>query len=59
MTGRDKIRNEHIRKTTIIAQASKKISEKRLKKYRHVIRMKEECSPSEKNARCGHTREKK
>ena len=38
----DKIRNEHIRGTTRVAQASKKITEKRLKLYGHMMRMKEE-----------------
>ena len=38
----DKIRNEHIRGTTIVVQASKKITEKQLKWYGHVRRMKEE-----------------
>ena len=42
VTRRDKIRNEHIRVTTIVVQASKKITEKRLKWYGHVSRMKEE-----------------
>ena len=42
VTRRDKIRNEHIRGTTIVVQASKKITEKRLKWYGHVRRMKEE-----------------
>ena len=42
MTRRDKIRNEHIRGTTRVVQASKKITEKRLKWYGHVRRMKEE-----------------
>ena len=41
-TRRDKIRNEHIRGTTRVVQASKKITEKRLKWYGHVRRMKEE-----------------
>ena len=41
-TRRDTIRNEHIRRTTRVAQASKKITEKRLKWYGHVRRMKEE-----------------
>ena len=41
-----------------MVQASKKITEKRLKWYGHVRRMKEEKN-SEKNARSGHTREKK
>ena len=38
VTKRDKIRNEHIRGTTRVVQASKKISEKR---YGHVRKMKE------------------
>ena len=41
-TRRDDIRNEHIRGTTMVVQASKKITEKLLKWYRHVRRMKEE-----------------
>ena len=39
---RDKIRNEHIRGATRVVQASKTITEKRLKWYGHVRRMKEE-----------------
>ena len=50
VTRRDKIRNEHIKGTTRVVQASKKITEKRLKWYG---------AHSEKNARCGNTREKK
>ena len=42
VTRRDKIRNEHIRGTTRVVQASKKITEKRLKWYGHVRRLKEE-----------------
>ena len=42
VTRRDKIRSEHIRGTTGVVQASKKITEKRLKWYGHVRRMKEE-----------------
>ena len=42
VTRRDKIRNEHIRGTTRVVQACKKIPEKRLKLYGHVMRMKEE-----------------
>ena len=42
VTRRGKIRNEHIRGTAIVVQASKKITEKRLKWYGHVRRMKEE-----------------
>ena len=42
VTRRDKIRNEHIRGTTRVVQASKQITEKRLKWYGHVRRMKEE-----------------
>ena len=41
-TRRDKIRNDHIRGTTRVVQASKKITEKRLKWYGHVSRMKDE-----------------
>ena len=36
VTWRDKIRNEHIRGTTRVVQASKKITETRLKWYGHV-----------------------
>ena len=42
VTRRDKIRNDHIRGTTRVVQASKKITEKQLKWYGHVRRMKEE-----------------
>ena len=42
MTGRDRIRNEHIRGTTRVAQASKKITERRPEWYGLVRRMKEE-----------------
>ena len=42
MTRRDKIRNKHIRGTTRVVQAYKNITEKRLKWYGHVRRMKEE-----------------
>ena len=42
VTRRDKIRNDHIRGTTRVVQASKKITEKRLKWYGHVSRMKDE-----------------
>ena len=42
VTRRDNVRNEHIRGTTRVVQASKKITEKRLKWYGHVRRMKEE-----------------
>ena len=42
VTRTDNIRNEHIRGTTRVVQASKKITEKRLKWYGHVKRMKEE-----------------
>ena len=41
-TRRDKIRNEHIRGTTRVVQASKKMTEERLKRYGDVRRMKEE-----------------
>ena len=42
VTRRDKIRNAHIRGTPRVVQASKKITEKGLKWYGHVRRMKEE-----------------
>ena len=42
VTRRDTIRNEHIRGTTRVVQASKNITEKRLKWYGHVRRMKGE-----------------
>ena len=42
LTRRDNIRNEHIRGTTRVVQASTKIAEKRLKWYGHVRRMKGE-----------------
>ena len=38
----DKIRNEHIRGTTKVVQASRKIMERRLKWYGHVMRMEED-----------------
>ena len=38
VTRKDKIRNEHIRGTTRVAQASKKITERRLIWYGHVMR---------------------
>ena len=59
VTRRDKIRNEHIRGTTRVVQASKIITEQPLKWYGHVRRMKEEHNYNEKNARSGHIREKK
>ena len=42
VTRRDKIRNENIRGTTRVVQTSKTITEKQLKWYGHVRRMKEE-----------------
>ena len=42
MTRKDKIRNEHIRGTTRVAQASKKITERRLNWYGNVMRRDEE-----------------
>ena len=42
VTRRDKIRNEPIRGTTRVVQSSETITEKRLKWYGHVRRMKEE-----------------
>ena len=56
VTRRDNIRNEHIRGKTRVVQASKKITEKRLKWYGQEN---ERGAHSEKNARCRHTREKK
>ena len=54
VTRRDKIRNERV------VQASKKITEKRLKWYGHVRRMKEEHIVRRiMNVRCEHTGEKK
>ena len=45
VTRRDKIQNEHfIRGTTRLVQPSRKITEKRLECYGHVMRMKEEHS---------------
>ena len=41
VTKKDKIRNEHIRGTTKVAQAARKITERRLKWYGHVMRMEE------------------
>ena len=48
---KDKIRNEHVGRTTRILQVAKKISEKRLKWYGHVKRTEEE-HIIEKSARC-------
>ena len=42
VTRKDKVRNEHIRGTTKVAQASNKITERRLKRYGHVTRREEE-----------------
>ena len=42
VTRRDKIQNEHIRGSTRVGQASKNVTEKRLKWYGHVTMMKEE-----------------
>ena len=42
VTRRDHIQNEHIRRTTRVVQASRKITEQRLKWYGHVRRMKGE-----------------
>ena len=54
VTRRDKNRNEHIRGTTRVVQASKIITEKRLK-----CEVNERGAHNEKNVRCGHTGEKK
>ena len=56
VTRRDMIRNEHIRWTTRVVQASKKITE-RLKWYGQVRGMKQENNYSAKYARRGVTRE--
>ena len=42
VTRKYKIRNEHIRGTTKVVQASRKITERRLKWYGHVMRMEED-----------------
>ena len=42
VTRKDKIRNEHTRGTTKVVQASRKITERRLKWYGHVMRMEED-----------------
>ena len=42
VTRKDKIRNEHIRGTTKVVQASRKITERRLKWYGHVMRIEED-----------------
>ena len=42
VTRKDKIRNVHIRGTTKVVQASRKITERRLKWYGHVTRMEED-----------------
>ena len=42
VTRKDKIRNEHIRGTTKVVQASRKITERRLKWYGHVMRTEED-----------------
>ena len=42
MTCKEKIRNERIRGTTRVAQASKKITERPLNRYSHVMRRDEE-----------------
>ena len=42
VTRKDKIRNEHIRGTTKVVQASRKTTERRLKWYGHVMRMEED-----------------
>ena len=38
VTRKDKVRNEHIRGTTKVAQATKQITERRLKWHGHVLR---------------------
>ena len=56
VTRKDKIRNEHIRGTTRVAQASKKITERRLNWYGHVMRRWR--TRTEKSVEGGYTREK-
>ena len=58
VTRKDKIRNEHIRGTTRVAQASKKITERRLIWYGHVMRRDGE-HILRKVLRAEYTREKK
>ena len=58
VTRRDKIRNEHIRGTTRVVQASKKTTE-RTTLVVGPCEENERGAHSEKNAGCGHTREKK
>ena len=55
---RDDIRNEHIRGTTRVVQASKKITEKTTEVVRP-CKENERRAHSEKNVRCEHTGEKK
>ena len=45
VTHKDKIRNEHIRGTTQVTQASNKITERRMNWYGHVLRRDEEYMP--------------
>ena len=58
VTRKDKIRNEHIRGTTRVAQASKKITERRLNWYGHVMRRSIWRTHSEESVESGYTREK-
>ena len=57
VTRRDTIRKEHIIGTTRVVQASKKITEKTTEVVRP-CEENERGAHSEKNTRCGHTREK-
>ena len=58
VTRKDKIRNEHIRGTTRVAQASKQITERRLNWYGHVTRKDGEHMYTEESVEGGYNREK-
>ena len=57
VTRKDKIRNEHIRGTTRVGQASKKITERRLNWYGHVMRERWR-THTEESVEGGYTMEK-
>ena len=57
VTRKDKIRNEHIRGTTRMAQASKKITMRRLNWYGHVMRRDGEHIYTEESVEGGYTRQ--
>ena len=54
VTRKDKIWNEHIRGTTSVVQASKKITERRLNRYGHVTRRDGEHMYTEESVKSGH-----